>query len=136
MAEGIDVAGVMQRLRTLYGAATDAALSEAIGVPKTTLSSWRTKGRLPIEECVQAVRRFRCSWDWLLDGTGTRGVQDDERGTYDAQPLDERMQRIAAFLRHWGATRNADEQAWLEMQLARAVPEYAEWLARQGLGNN
>lgn len=139
MAEGIDVAGVIQRLRQLYGAATDKALSEALGVPTSTLSSWRTKARVPFEECVQAVREYRCSWDWLLTGAGVGGVRDEATGTYD--PLGgiehgERMQRIAAFLHHWATTRSPDEQAWLEMQVARAVPEYAEWLASQGGANN
>jgi hypothetical protein len=133
MVDGIDVGGVIRRLRQLYGVDTDIALSEALGVPKTTLSSWRTKSRLPIEECVQAVRKYRCSWDWLLTGAGVAGVSEEGAG-YEAG--DERMQRIAAFLRHWATTRNADERAWLEMQLARAVPEYAEWLASQGGGNN
>jgi hypothetical protein len=126
MGEGIDVDGVIQRLRRLYGVSTDKALGEAMGVPSTTLSSWRKNARVPMPECVQAVRKYRCSWDWLL--TGAAGGVRDEGEIY---VTDERMQRIAAFLQHWGATRNADEKAWLEMQLARAVPEYAEWLAKR-----
>lgn len=128
MDEGVDVSGVIQRLRQLYGVDTDAALSDALGVAKTTLSSWRKNARVPFPECVQAVRKYRCSWDWLLTGAGA-GAVGGVRDEGEIYVTDERMQRIAAFLQHWGATRNADEKAWLEMQLARAVPEYAEWLA-------
>lgn len=130
MGEPINADDVVDRLRELYGVVTDQALSEAIGVPKTTISSWRSRNRAPYDECVDAVRKFRSSLDWLLFGTGAHVVRDVQ-GIYDATSND-RMQRITEFLVHWAASRNEDEQAWLEMQLARAVPEYAEWLAARG----
>lgn len=134
MGEPINAGDVVDRLRVLYGVVTDQGLSEAIDVPKTTISSWRSRHRAPYDICVDAVLKYRSSLDWVIFGTGSpRRVGDDERGHYDAgDPGDERMQRITAFLRHWAATRSDDDQAWLEMQLARAVPEYAEWLAGQG----
>jgi hypothetical protein len=71
------------------------------------------------------------SLDWLLLGVGPM------HGDAAAAPLiegsgDPRMQRMAGFLSHWNATHNEDEKAWLEMQLARSIPEYAEWVATRG----
>lgn len=129
MGEPINADDVVDRLRALYGVPTDQALSEAIGIPKTTISSWRSRNRAPYDACIEAVRKYRSSLDWLLFGTGVHGVRDDSAARYDVGTDDERTRRLTAFLRHWAATRSEDDQAWLEMQLARAVPEYAQWLA-------
>lgn len=130
MGEAIDVGDVVDRLRKLYGVVTDQGLSEALGVPKTTISSWRTRNRAPYDACIEAVRKYRTSLDWLLFGEQVQGVRDDGPPPYLVEES-ARTARITTFLRHWAATRTDDDQAWLEMQLARAVPEYAEWLAGQ-----
>lgn len=133
MEEPIHVGDVVERLRKLYGVTTDQGLSEALGVPKTTISSWRTRNRAPYDACVEAVRKYRTSLDWLLFGEEAHGVRDEGPPPYLVSESP-RTARITAFLRHWAATRGEDDQAWLEMQLARAVPEYAQWVASQGIG--
>lgn len=40
--------------------------------------------------------------------------------------------RLCQFAKWWMDTHSADDQAWLEVQIKRAVPEYAEWLKGQG----
>jgi hypothetical protein len=42
------------------------------------------------------------------------------------------LHRVSAFLEHWNAARSNHDLVWLEMQLARSIPEYAEWLAARG----
>lgn len=128
MGEPLDAIAVVNRLRELYGVLTDTALADALRVPNTTISSWRSRNRVPYEECVEAVRKFRVSFDWLLLGRGERSC-DAATGLPAAATDDPRLQRLAGFLAEWAATRSDDEKAWLEMQLARAVPEYAEWVA-------
>lgn len=130
--EPLDANAVVDRLRALYGVQTDTALARRLGMQNsTTVSSWRTRNRVPYDECVEAVQKFRISFDWLL-----LGIEPETAGTATGQaraeaPTDERMQRLARFLAHWAKTHGEDEKVWLEMQFARAVPEYAEWVAQR-----
>ncbi|OQW99816.1 MAG: hypothetical protein BWK73_49780 [Thiothrix lacustris] len=40
--------------------------------------------------------------------------------------------RLCDFVQWWMDTHSADDQAWLESQIARAVPEYADWKKGSG----
>lgn len=132
MGEPLDARAVVDRLQQLYGVATDSALAQALGMKNsTTVSSWRTRNRVPYDECVDAARKFRVSFDWLFLGIGEPHAGRTTPRAPGTGPVDERMQRLADFLGHWADTRGDDEKVWLEMQLARAVPEYAEWVAQR-----
>ena len=43
-----------------------------------------------------------------------------------------RSNRLCQFARYWMETKPADDQAWLEKQIERAVPEYADWKRSDG----
>lgn len=128
--EPLNASAVVDRLRDLYEERSDSALAKTLDVPTTTVSSWRTRNRVPLDQCVDAVRKFRISFDWLLLGIERDGARPtSEQRWLGNRPTDERMDRMMQFLVHWDSTHAADEVVWLEMQLARAVPEYAEWVA-------
>jgi len=128
--EPLNASAVVDRLRDLYEERSDSALAKTLGVPTTTVSSWRTRNRVPFDQCVEAVRKFRISFDWLLLGIGRDGARptNEQRWVGD-RATDERMDRMMQFLVQWDGNRTADEVIWLEMQISRAVPEYAEWVA-------
>jgi len=129
MTELIDVNTVIDRLRALHGVSSDSALAKVLNTPTTTVSSWRTRQRVPFDECVEAVRRFHVSFDWLLLGVGSDGQPAASNNCgIDRDATGHRVQRMMQFLMHWNVHRTPDEMAWLEMHLARTVPEYAEWL--------
>lgn len=135
MAAKIDANGVIDRLREVWQAPTDAEWSRLTDTPKTTISNWRTSNRVPLDFCVEAVHKFGTTFDWLLLGRGPRTytpTADIAEGA--ASYGDARADRIARFIGYWQASHDTDDMAWLERTLARAVPEYDAWLADQAKG--
>ena len=66
----ISADAVLDRLQDFFGAPTDTALANAMGVNRNTLGNWRGRGRVPYEECVLLAQERGISLDWLLLGEG------------------------------------------------------------------
>jgi hypothetical protein len=127
-----DAAPIIDRMQEVVGVRTDIALGQHFGYGTSTVSGWRTRNKVPYEECMILAKRKGVSLDWLLLGTGAMHGDATSTAITEGHGNDPRMQRIGGFVSHWITTHNEDEKAWLEMQLARAVPEYAEWVATRG----
>lgn len=69
-------ADVLDRLHIVFGVDTDSALAEVMKVNRQTLGSWRTRNRVPYEDCIKLAEERGLSLDWLLMGVGRmeRGV--------------------------------------------------------------
>lgn len=120
---------IIDRMQQVADVRTDIALGAYFGHGTSTVSGWRTRNKVPYEECVILAKRKGVSLDWLLLGLGAMQPAGETAAAHDAVGDDERVRRMVAFLRHWSTTSHSDSTVWLEMQLARAVPEYAEWVA-------
>lgn len=125
----LEAGPIIDRMQRVVGVSTDLALGKLFGYGTSTVSGWRTRNKVPYEECVILAKRKGVSLDWLLLGLGSMEASSTGYQMNDLNSSDPRMARIAGFLASWTATRGEDDKAWLEMQLARAVPEYAEWIA-------
>ena len=120
---------VIDRLQHVLGVATDTAVGAHFGHATSTVSGWRSRHKVPYEECVNLAIRKGVSLDWLLLGLG-EPLASAPAGDGHADAAEEpRLARLLGFLRAWFAGHDDDGKAWLEMQLARVVPEYAEWVA-------
>lgn len=64
----LDANQVLNRARTAVKASTDSQLADYFGKPRSTISGWRQRGTVPIEELVTLARDKRVSLDWLLTG--------------------------------------------------------------------
>ncbi|WP_179290666.1 helix-turn-helix domain-containing protein [Vandammella animalimorsus] len=64
------VADVLARLQALFNVDSDSALASAMEVNRQTLGSWRSRGRVPYEECINLAIQRGLSLDWLLIGEG------------------------------------------------------------------
>lgn len=64
------VADVLARLQALFNVESDSALANAMEVNRQTLGSWRARGRVPYEECINLAIQRGLSLDWLLIGEG------------------------------------------------------------------
>lgn len=124
----LNAGAVIDRMRQAVDVATDIALGRYFGLGTSAVSNWRSRNTVPYDECVILSIRKGISLDWLILGSAG-GTVDERHMVQDRPPTDERMARLRAFLAHWDVTRGDDDKVWLEMQVARAVPEYAEWLA-------
>ena len=118
---------IINRMRQTAGVDTDLALCAYFGYGTSTVSGWRQRNKIPYEECVILADRKGVSLDWLVRGIGTADGQPGTAAAAEVPVSDDRMQRLASFIAHWSATRTEDDKVWLEMQLVRAIPEYAEW---------
>lgn len=130
----VNAGAVIDRMRKAVDVRTDLALGGYFGLGSSAVSNWRSRNTIPYEECVILSIRKGISLDWLILGSDG-GAVNDKHMVQDRSPTDERLSRLRAFLAHWDVTRGDDDKVWLEMQVARAVPEYAEWLAARGKGN-
>jgi hypothetical protein len=121
---------IIDRMQQVADVRTDIALGAYFGHGTSTVSGWRTRNKVPYEECVILAKRKGVSLDWLLLGLGTMQSAGEPGAVTDgAAGDDERVRRMVGFLRHWSTTSSSDSTVWLEMQFARTVPEYAEWVA-------
>jgi hypothetical protein len=123
---------VIDRMRQVVGVQTDTALGSYFGLGSSAVSNWRQRNSVPYAECVNLSIRKGVSLDWLILGIESPHLAIAGQRVHDAGEVDERMQRLHLFVDHWDATHGADDKVWLEMQLARSVPEYAEWVAARG----
>jgi Predicted transcriptional regulator len=62
---------ILNRMRESLGARSDSELARKLGVSQQSLSSARTKDRVPDSWVRAAAERFGLSADWLLFGLGT-----------------------------------------------------------------
>lgn len=122
---------IINRMRQVVGVHTDIALGSYLGLKTSAVSGWRNRDKVPYEECVILASQKGVSLDWLLLGLGERELSLNTP-TGSSGSDDARLARLSGFLSTWFAARGEDDKAWLEMQLARAVPEYAEWVASRG----
>lgn len=123
----IEAEPVIDRMARALGVRTDSALSKHLGYGASAVSNWRTRNRVPYTECVHLATTQGMSLDWLILGLGRPELA--QHSTVADDTGDPRAQRIVGFVQQWMATHAEDSKVWLEMQLARAVPEYAEWVA-------
>lgn len=61
---------VVRRLKQTTGASSDADLAKILDVSPQTLSSWKSRDRVPYALCVDLALREGVSLDWLLLGEG------------------------------------------------------------------
>ncbi|CAG8865564.1 hypothetical protein PS627_01482 [Pseudomonas fluorescens] len=73
---------IARRLKQITGTTSDAALAKVLEISPQTLSSWKSRNRIPYSLCVEIAMREGVSLDWLLLGEGaqqralSQGVSD------------------------------------------------------------
>lgn len=71
---------VLERMREALGVKNDVELADALGVSKSTISSWKKRGAVPLEKCLAVSQATMCSLEVILHGSGgvrTHDVSDD-----------------------------------------------------------
>ncbi|EBN9665436.1 transcriptional regulator [Salmonella enterica] len=61
---------VLARLKQVFSVSSDVALCEALSVSPQTLSSWKSRNKIPYANCVEVSTQRNISLDWLLTGRG------------------------------------------------------------------
>ncbi|MBK5009555.1 transcriptional regulator [Pseudomonas sp. S60] len=81
------LAAVMDRLKQLTGAQTDAELSRALSISPQTLSSWKVRNSIPYSLCIKIATHYACSLDWLLLGRDQAGFSPQDDGAWESDLL-------------------------------------------------
>lgn len=73
-----DVAAIVDRMKVAIGVQKDKELAEYLGSSKSGPAVWKSRGSIPIAECIKVAQDKNCSLDWLVLGRGgftTIGVE-------------------------------------------------------------
>lgn len=70
MLESSLSADIIERMKEAVGAPTVKALAENLGVSSSSIGNWKSRGSIPITECMQIAETHNVSLDWLLRGQG------------------------------------------------------------------
>lgn len=54
---------------SIVGVENDHQLAKKVGIAQTTISTWRKRGKVPYEFCVNIAQDYKRSVDWVLFGT-------------------------------------------------------------------
>lgn len=61
---------VLARLKQVFAVSSDIALCECLKVSPQTLSSWKSRNKIPYANCVEVCQQKDVSLDWLITGRG------------------------------------------------------------------
>lgn len=74
----IDVDTVIERAKSLRNVTQDQELAQALGVSRTTLSSWKRRGSIPAKYLLQMVDNGERTIDWLISGDDAKSADPAE----------------------------------------------------------
>ncbi|EAA9300843.1 bacteriophage CI repressor [Salmonella enterica subsp. enterica] len=69
---------VLARLKQVFSVSSDVALCEALSVSPQTLSSWKSRNKIPYANCVEVSTQRNVSLDWLLTGRGAMHLTSNQ----------------------------------------------------------
>ena len=64
----LDIRLIIEQLKTGLNSKTDKDLCEKIGVPKQTLSGWKSRNSIPLEMIFDISQKFSLDLNWLITG--------------------------------------------------------------------
>ncbi len=117
---------IIHRLSEALGTKTDADMAIQLGVSKSTISNWKARNTVPYEQCMEVTKREFLSLNWLLTGEGPM-YRDGSGEEAEAEPVEGMLE----WLQDWWDKADEKQRIWLEIQLKRCFPEYAEWLEQK-----
>jgi hypothetical protein len=78
---------VIERMKKALHCRNDSDLASVLNVAQTTVSSWRNRGSVPYEQCVQIALNTHTNLEWLLLGRGWQGEDKYPKGQVDLNLL-------------------------------------------------
>jgi len=115
---------IIQRLGEVLGEPTNMALAERLGVGPSAISNWIKRNTPPVQIMSDIAEQEGLSLDWLLFDVGS-----SRRDAVVPKATTAQGKRLVDFILAWEQSKPTEELVWLEQQMKRAVPEYAEWLS-------
>jgi len=120
----LETTQILQRLGEVLGTPSNMALAERLGVGPSAISNWIKRNTPPVQIMSDIAEQEGLSLDWLLFDVGSA-----RRDAVVPKAATAQGKRLVEFILAWEQSKPTEELVWLEQQMKRAVPEYAEWLA-------
>jgi len=86
------VDSILARMREATGSKNDAQLASYLGVTRSVVSAWKTRGTIPYASCGQIHEQEGVSMDWLLTGKRTTSLADNVNMSDKARKILELVQ--------------------------------------------
>lgn len=71
----ISIEDIIHRMKTVLGVTMDKDVADYYDVARSQVSAWKSRGRIPFDECIRLAEQFDVSLDWLVFGRGHREVR-------------------------------------------------------------
>ena len=120
----LETTQILQRLGEVLGTPTNMALAERLGVGPSAISNWIKRNTPPVQIMSDIAEQEGLSLDWLLFDAGNA-----RRDAVVPKAATPQGKRLVEFILAWEQSKSVEELVWLEQQMKRAIPEYAEWQA-------
>lgn len=62
-------AEVVERMKSVLSLDSDTQLAKILGRAGSSVSNWRVRGNVPIDECIRFAQHYSVSLDWLILGS-------------------------------------------------------------------
>ncbi|MCD9124010.1 helix-turn-helix domain-containing protein [Cupriavidus sp. UGS-1] len=70
------VRDIVDRMKSVIGVSKDVDLADHLGGSRSSLSVWRKRGSIPVDECIKLALEKNISLDWLMLGRGQRDHEE------------------------------------------------------------
>ena len=61
---------IVNRMKSVVGVSKDVDLADHFGGARSSLSVWKKRGTIPLDECIRIAKEQNVSLDWLILGRG------------------------------------------------------------------
>jgi phage repressor protein C with HTH and peptisase S24 domain len=63
-------------MKSVLGVSMDKEVAEFFGINQASVTNWRKRGTIPVEQCIQMAARKGVTLDWLIMGEGGDSVRE------------------------------------------------------------
>lgn len=117
---------LINRMKDVLGVAMDKDVAEHFGINQASVTNWRKRGTIPIDQCIQLRQEKGVSLDWLVLGLGEGEVDE----TYVSQTGDPNYTEIPLYDVEVSA---GNGSIFDQEQISSYLKFRNDWLAREGL---
>ncbi|MBK1874604.1 helix-turn-helix domain-containing protein [Marinobacter sp. 1-3A] len=117
---------IINRMKDVLGVAMDKDVAEHFGIKQASVTNWRKRGTIPIDQCIQLRQEKGVSLDWLLLGLG--------EGEVDAEYVSQTGDPFYTEVPLYDVEASAGNGAFFDQeQIASHLKFRNDWLTREGL---
>lgn len=117
---------IINRMKSVLGVSMDKDLAEYFDIKQASVTNWRKRGTIPIEQCMQLSGKTGITLDWLLMGRGENSVAEYNATYY----IDEEYSEIPVY----DIEASAGDGSLFDHELISTYLKFRkDWLTREGL---